>query len=421
MRMMKPNSVAIFHSNDLMPRNGDTCFPFRQNSDLFYLSGLDQEETILLLFPDCPKKAFREVAFIRKTDERTARWEGQKYSKEAARTASGIEKVYWVPDFETIFGELALIADTIYTNDNEQERFRTEIPSKDRRFTLDIRQRYPSHTLSRAQPILKQLAMIKSEFEVEAIQQAIDITGKAFEKVLHLVRPGVMEYEVEAEITAEFLRNRANGHAYYPIIASGSNSCVLHYNYNNQACREGDVLLLDFGAEYANYAADITRCIPVSGQFSARQRAVYNSVLQVLREASKLLSPGITLSEYHKEVGLMMQAELLELGLLDRHDIEKEGSTPAYKRYFMHGTSHHLGLDVHDRAIRSTPLTAGMVFTCEPGIYIPGEGFGIRLENDLLITDEGPVDLSKQIPIEADAIEELMQLQCVKGVSNKGF
>lgn len=409
MRKMQPDSIAIFHSNDLMPRNGDTFFPFRQNSDLFYLCGLDQPETILILFPDCIKEGFQEIAFIKRSDEYTAIWEGEKYTKETARKTSGIDKIYWLDEMEVILNELILLAKRIYINTNENDRFNSEVVSRDLRFAKKLMDRYPAHKYHRAQPILKKMAMIKSPYEVEVLSEAIGITDRAFRRVLEMVKPGLKEYAIEAEITHEFIRSGANGHAYEPIIASGANACVLHYVRNDQTCREGDLLLMDFGAEYANYAADLTRTIPISGHFSDRQRAVYDAVLRVLKGARQMLVPGLTLQEYHKEVGKMVESELVGLKLLDKTDIKKQDPDyPAYKKYFMHGASHHLGLDVHDLANRYAPIQAGMVFTCEPGIYIREEGLGVRLENDILVTDTDPVDLMAGIPIEADEIEELM-------------
>jgi Xaa-Pro aminopeptidase len=406
---MKSDSIAIFHSNDLMPRNGDQFFPFRQNSSLFSLCGLDQEETVLILFPDCVKEGFQEIAFIKKTDNYIATWEGHKYTKDEAQATSGIQKIYWLDEMDTILHELILLAKRIYVNNNENDRYITDIPSKDLRFTKYLQSKYPAHKYHRSQPILRNMAMIKSKYEVELIQEACTITEKAFRRVLEFVRPGIMEYEVEAEIVHEFLRNRATGHAYHPIVASGKNACVLHYGDNNQECKNGDIILLDFGAEYANYAADLTRSIPVNGQFTTRQKAVYNSVLKVMREATQMLLPGVMMEEYHKEVGKMMESELLHLGLLDKTDVKNQSKDyPAYKRYFMHGTSHHLGLDVHDLSNRYAPIQAGMIFTVEPGIYIPEENLGIRIENDVLVTDHGPYDLMENIPVEVDAIEEIM-------------
>ncbi len=408
-REMKPGTVAIFNSNDQMPRSGDQYFPFRQNAGLFYLCGIDQEESMLLLFPDCPREGHKEVLLIRRTNEHLAVWEGHKYTKEEAQQASGIEKVYFLDEAEAVLNELILLAEGVYLNLNENDRFISPVETRDLRYAKSIRERYPAHAVYRSQPILKKLQTVKSHWEVDAIQHCVDITGNAFRRVLDFVRPGVWEYEVEAEVIHEFVRSGMTGHAYTPIIASGKNACVLHYIENNQRCNDGDVLLMDFGCEYANYNSDLTRSIPVSGQFSERQRAVYNAVLHVMKEAKAMLVPGNTLEEYHREVGKVMESELLSLGLISRDDVEKQSKDkPAYKKYFMHGTSHHLGLDVHDLMHRYEPFRAGMVFTCEPGIYIPEENLGIRLENDILITDNGPIDLFKNIPIEAEEIEELM-------------
>ena len=411
MRKMQPDSLAIFYSNDLMPRSGDTFFPFRQNSGLFYLSGLDQEETVVVLFPDCIKEGFQEVAFVKRTSDYIAIWEGEKYSKEKAREVSGIQKVYWLDEMAPILHELILLSKRIYINTEEHDRFIPELPTRNMRMARDVMERYPAHKYHRAQPILKKLMMNKQEAEVELIQQAIGITGKAFKRVLEFVRPGVMEYEIEAEITHEFIRNRASGHAYDPIVASGANSCVLHYTHNNRECKAGDVLLMDFGAEYGHYASDLTRTIPVNGQFNKRQRSVYDAVLHIMREAQQLLVPGTTLEEYSKEVVKMMESSLIDLKLLSRKEIEQQNpELPLYKQFFMHGTSHHLGMDVHDLADRYVPIQEGMVFTCEPGIYIRDEKLGIRIENDILVTENGPLDLMAGIPVEAEEIEELMSV-----------
>jgi len=418
-REMKPGALAIFNSSDLMPRSGDQHYPFRQNAGLFYLCGIDQEDTMLVMYPDCPKEGCRELLLIRRTNEHIKVWEGQKLTKEEARAASGIEKVLFLDEADGLLNELILLADGIYVNTNENDRFVSPVETRDFRYARSLRERYPAHTLYRAQPLLKKLQMVKSAYELELLQRCADITGSAFRRVMDFVRPGVWEYEVEAEIIHEFIRHRATGHAYQPIVAAGKNACVLHYLDNNRQCREGDVLLLDFGCEYANYNADLTRSIPVSGVFTDRQRAVYNAVLRVMSEAKTMLVPGNTLEEYNKEVGKIMESELLGLGLISRDEVEKQDQhKPVYKKFFMHGTSHHLGLDVHDLCLRYEPFRAGMVFTCEPGIYIPGEGLGIRLENDILITDEGPVDLFAGIPIEAEEIEELMHAGQVAGLVN---
>lgn len=408
--LLKPRSIAFFNANDEMPRNGDSTFMFRQNSDLFYLSGIDQEQTILILFPDAPLPKYREILFLRKTNEHIAVWEGHKYTKDEARAASGIESVYWLEDYNSIVPMLLNHAVSIYTNINENDRYSNEVPYRDLRFTKDLQMRYPAHFYERSGPLMAKLRAIKSDFEIQVMQRAIDITGKAFRRVLRFVKPGVKEYEIEAEIIHEFIRKRANGHAYNPIIASGANACVLHYNDNNQECKSGDVILMDFGAEYGNYAADLTRSIPVNGEFTERQRDVYNAVLRVMRQAVKMLVPGNTIEKYHAEVGKIMEEELLKLSLITKEDIKKQNPEwPAYKKYFMHGTSHFLGLDVHDIGNRYEPMQAGMVFTCEPGIYIPEESLGIRLENNILVTTREPIDLMAEIPLELEDIEEAMR------------
>jgi len=407
---LKPRSIAFLNANDEMPRNGDANFLFRQNSDLFYLSGIDQEQTILVLFPDAPLPRYKEILFVRKTNEHIAIWEGHKYTKDEARAASGIQSVYWLEDYTSIIPMLMNHCDNVYVNINENDRFSSEVPYRDLRFAQSMKANYAAHNFERLGPILAGLRAIKHDIEIKLMQKAMEITEKAFRKVLRFVKPGVMEYEIEAEIIHEFIRKRANGHAYNPIIASGPNACILHYNENNRTCKAGDVILMDFGAEYANYAADLTRCIPVSGEFTQRQRDVYNAVLRVMKGATKMLVPGNTIEKYHVEVGHLMEAELLELGLIEKNEIKNQNpELPVYKKYFMHGTSHFLGLDVHDIGNRYEPMQAGMVFTCEPGIYIPEEGLGIRLENDILVTTKDPVDLMASIPVEIEDIEELMR------------
>ncbi len=409
-----PGSIAIFHSNDEMPRNGDQNFTFRQHSDLFWLSGIDQEQSILVMCPSHPVPEYREMLFLRKTNEHIAVWEGHKYTKEEARAASGIQNVYWVDDFATILPVLMHHSANVYINLNENDRFTTEVQYRDERKTKELRNKYPNHTYMRSALLMSKLRSIKSDIEVNLMREACEITNKAFKNVLQMTRPGVMEYEIEGEIIGTFIKNRANGHAYNPIVASGANACVLHYNDNNQECKDGEVILLDFGAEYANYAADLTRSIPVNGKFTKRQKDVYNAVLRVMRAATKMLVVGAVIPKYQDEVGKVMEQELIGLGLLKKEDVAKQDpKQPLYKKYFMHGTSHFLGLDVHDIGNRYLPLQAGMVLTCEPGIYIPEEGLGIRIENDILITEKGPVDLMANIPIEADEIEELMSRQKV--------
>ncbi|MDX1684151.1 MAG: Xaa-Pro aminopeptidase [Saprospiraceae bacterium] len=407
---MAPNTLAIFHSNDEMPRSGDQFYPFRQNRDLFALSGLDQERSILILYPDCPKPELREVAFVRRTNEHIAVWEGEKLTQEKAREISAIENIIWDDQYENTLETMMIYTDGVYLNSNEHERFSSNVESRDNRLGKELMDKYPMHNYMRAQPLLKELAMVKNQYEVELMKRACEITNKGFRRVLEFVKPGVWEHEIDGEIMRVFLANRASGHAYHPIIASGKNACVLHYNENNRECKEGDLILMDFGAEYANYAADLSRTIPVSGRFTERQRNIYSAVLRTLKKATQLLRPGIALDDYEKEVGKLMTSELLGLGLLSKSDVEdQDPKKPAYKKYFMHGTSHHIGLDVHDLSNRYVPMKAGMVFTCEPGIYIPEENIGVRLENDILVTEGDPVNLMEEIPIEIEEIEELMQ------------
>ena len=405
----KSDSVAIFHANDEFPKNGDQTFPFKQNADFFYLTGIDQEQSILILYPDCPNPLYKEVLFLRQTNEYIAIWEGHKYTKEEARKVSGIENIQWLEEFDTILHTIINYANNIYINTNENDRYSYSVPYRDIRMFEQLRQKYPLHNYERSAVILRDLRAVKSEIEVELTQKACAITKDAFIRVLKFVKPGVAEYEIEAEITHEFLRQRATGHAYNPIIASGPNANVLHYVDNNQVCQDGDVALFDFGAEYANYNADMTRSIPVNGRFTKRQREVYDAVLRVMRAATGLIQAKTVLSDYHEEVGKIMTSELIGLKLLDKHDVAKQDTRmPLYKKYFMHGTSHHLGLDVHDFANRYKPFQVGNILTCEPGIYIQQEGLGIRLENNILITPGGNIDLMADIPVEAEHIEELM-------------
>jgi Xaa-Pro aminopeptidase len=406
---LKPNSIVLFVSNDILPTNADGAMGFVQNSDLFYLTGVDQEETILLIYPDAKNGAHKEVLFVRETNETIAIWEGAKLTKEQATATSGIKNVMWVQGFEAFLKTVIFQAEHIYLNSNEHSRRYIDTETAEMRFNKNIISKFPLHKVERAAPIMHKLRAIKSSYEVALIQQACNITEKGFRRLLGFVKPGVMEYEIEAELVHEFVRNRSRGFAYGPIIASGGNACVLHYVENNKECKAGDVILLDVAAEYANYASDLTRCVPVSGKFTPRQKEVYNAVLRVMRAATKMLVVGNTIPEYHKAVGHLMEKELVDLGLITLDDIKNQNPEwPAYKKYFMHGTSHFLGLDVHDVGDFNRPLEAGMVFTCEPGIYIPQENLGIRIENDILITANGPDDLMKNIPIEADEIEALM-------------
>jgi Xaa-Pro aminopeptidase len=406
---MKPNTIAVFCSNDDYPRNGDQFFQFRQNSDIFYLTGLDQSKTILILYPDSIRNEFKEIVFTEETSELIAIWYGHKYTKEEATKISGIENVQWLSEFNKVLVDLMANCDGIYLNSNENIRFATDVQYSDMRFIQEIKAKYPLHEYYRAAPIMRMLRTIKSKVEVDLIKTACNITGVAFERVLKFVKPGVMEYEVEAEIIHEFTRNRANGHAYYPIIASGASACVLHYIENNKECKDGDLLLLDFGAEYANYAGDLSRTTPVNGKFSKRQKDCYNAVLRVMKQAQNLLVVGTTIDQYHEKVCKIMEQELIGLGLFSEEDVKKQDpKKPLFFKYYMHGTSHFMGLDVHDLGFKQEPLQAGMVFSCEPGIYIQEEGIGIRIENDILVTENGPVDLMANIPREVDEIEDIM-------------
>lgn len=408
-KKLKPKSIAVFNSNDEQLRSGDQNFIFKQNPDLFYLSGIDQEQTILLLFPDCPNPLYREVLFLRQTNEHIAVWEGHKYTKEEARKVSGIQQVFWLEEFWNVLQSVIHYADHIYLNTNENDRYVHTVPYRDLRFIQELKERYPLHHYERSAVIMRDLRPVKSAVEVELTKKACQITRDAFVRVLKFTKPGVNEYEIEAEIIHEFIRQGASGHAYNPIIASGANANILHYNDNNQICQSGDVILFDFGAEYANYNADMSRSIPVNGRFTKRQKEVYLAVLRVMRAATKLLVAGTIWNEYHEEVGRIMESELIGLGLLDKHAVAKQDpAAPLYKKYFMHGTSHHLGLDVHDFASRYKAFEVGNILTCEPGIYIPEEGLGIRLENNILITATGNIDLMADIPVEAEEIEEIM-------------
>jgi Xaa-Pro aminopeptidase len=404
-----PQSVAVFNANDIMPSNADGHMKFKQNSDLFYLTGVDQEESILVISPDSRDENHREVLFLKETNETIAIWEGAKLTVEQARQISGIHTVYWLKDFNRVFNMLVNEASHIYLNSNEHGRAVIEVETRDARFLKWCKEKYPLHKYRRCAPVMGRLRAVKSKIELLLMQEACNITEKGFRRLLKSVKPGVWEYELEADLIHEFIRNRAQGFAYEPIIASGRNSCVLHYTQNNQQCKKGDVLLLDVGAEYANYDADLTRTIPVSGTFTKRQKDVYNAVLRVQKAAIGMLQVGTLIKNYHHEVGLLMQDELLKLKLIDKADIKNQDPKwPAYKKYFMHGTSHFLGLDTHDVGNFDIPIEEGNVFTCEPGIYVLEEGIGVRIEDDILVTRKGPVNLMKNIPIEAEEIEELM-------------
>lgn len=410
MDQMYPASLAVFNSNDIYPVSADSTLAFAQHSDILYLSGADQEESILLLFPDAINPAHREILFVRETNAHIAVWEGPKYTKEQAREISGIETIMWLSDFDRVFFDLMTEAHSIYFNTNEHYRQAVETQTREDRFIAKCKRDFPAHSWHKSQPILQQIRGVKEPEEISLMQQACDITEKGIRRLLSFIKPGVWEYEIEAELLHEFVRNRSKGFAYTPIIASGANANVLHYLENNQQCQAGDLILMDVAAEYANYRSDLTRTFPVSGRFTERQVAVYQAVLRVKKEATAMLVPGTLWAEYHKEVGKIMTSELLDLGLLDRASVQQQDpERPAYKKYFMHGTSHHIGLDTHDYGALKTPMKAGMVFTVEPGIYIPAEGMGVRLEDNVVIQEQGaPKNLMANIPIEIEEIEALM-------------
>ncbi|MBT5788819.1 MAG: aminopeptidase P family protein [Flavobacteriaceae bacterium] len=409
MAKLKPNSIAVFNANDIYPISADSTLPFEQHRDLFYLTGIDQEETILILCPDAKDPKHREMVFVRETNAHIAVWEGHKLTKSEAAAVTGIDHVQWTTDFEASFLELAKQAENIYINTNEHYRAKVETQTREDRFIEWCKQQFPKKNYEKSNFILQGLRGVKDPEEIAHIQQACDITEKGFRRILGFVKPGVWEFEIEAEFSHEFLSNRSKGFAYTPIIASGTNSNVLHYIENSQQCKAGELILMDVGAEYGNYASDMTRTIPVSGRFTPRQRAVYEAVLKVKDEATKLLIPGVLWKDYHVEVGKLMSSALVDLGLLAKKEVSD--NTEAYKKYFMHGTSHHLGLDTHDYGLLDEPMETNMVFTVEPGIYIPDEGFGIRLEDDVVVQATGaPVNLMTNIPIDPDEIEALMNL-----------
>ncbi len=406
---LSPNSIAIFESNDIMPTNADGVMPFKQNSDLFYLSGIDQEESILVLTKD-KNSVTQSYLFLKETSELITIWEGYKLTKEEAKNISGISNCYWLNDFKSIFETWMNKAECIYLNINEHARATKEVETRNDRLLTWCKKEFPLHKYERSAPILHTLRYHKSAEEIKLIEHAGQITGKAFQRMLKFIKPNVYEFEIEAEMIHEFLINRSRGHAFQPIVASGKDSCALHYIDNNKQCKDGDILLIDFGAEYANYNADITRCVPVNGKFTSRQKEVYNAVLTVKKEAEKSLTIGNTFANYNRDVGKIMEQELIKLGLFTQEEVDQQDAhKPLYRKYFMHGTSHSLGLDVHDVDNRDLPFAEGMIFTCEPGIYIPDESIGVRLEDDILVTKKGPKNLTSHIPIEANEIEKLMQ------------
>ena len=410
---LKNKSIAVFNSNDIYPISADSTLPFEQHRDIFYLTGINQEESILLLYPQSKNKDYNEVLFIRETNDYVTHWEGEKLTKEKAREISGIKNIYWTSDFEKVFEFISKTCVNAYINTNEHYRQNVETQTREDRFIIWLKKTYPKITLLKSNPILQKQRSVKDETEIDLIRIACDITAKGFDRVLKFIKPNIWEFEIEAEFSHEFLKNRSKRFAYSPIIASGPNSNYLHYVDNNRKCKSGEIILMDVGAEYANYSSDMTRTVPVSGKFSNRQKQIYSAVLNVKKEATKLLMPGIILRDYHIEVGKLMTSELLRIKLLDKNDIKNQSKeNPAYKRYFSHGTSHHMGLDTHDYCNLEMPIQKNMILTVEPGIYIKEEGFGIRLEDDVLIRENShPENLMEKIPIEIEEIEDRMNLK----------
>jgi Xaa-Pro aminopeptidase len=408
---LKPGSIAVFNSNDIMPTNADGTMPFRQNNDLFYLTGINQEESMLVICPNFPDAKFREVLFLREPNETMEKWEGHKLTKKEAQEVSGVESIVWVQDFQKLFHHMMVMGgvEQVYLNTNEHYRTEITVESRDARFIKWCKEKYPLHEYERIAPIMSALRRVKQKREIELIQKACDITEKGFRRVLKFVKPGVKEYEIEAEYIHEFTRHGSKGFAYTPIIASGANNIVLHYIENSQECKAGELLLLDVAAEYANYNSDLTRTIPVNGKFTKRQREVYDAVLRIHNEAFKILRPNIVYFDYQKEIEKMMESELVKLKLIDKTDVKnKDKANPAFRKYFYHGTSHMLGLDVHDVGNMHDKIQVGSVWTIEPGIYIKEEGFGIRIENNVVVQKDKNFDLMRNIPIEAEEIEEIM-------------
>ena len=409
---MEPNSIAIFHSNYQYSWNGDAMYKFKQNSDIFWMCGIDQEDSVLVLFPDCPTPEYRECLFLMETNEHIAIWEGYKYTKEDATATSGIASVMWNDGYLQKLRPIINMAENIYLPLNENDRFSPKSPTRALDFARELQQLYPLHTYKRAGVILQRLRSVKTKFELEVMREAVQISKKGWERIMKFVKPGVWEHEIEAELIHEFIRNQGNGFSFEPIVASGQSACTLHYIENNKQVKDGDLILVDCGVDYANYASDMTRCLPANGIFTTRQAAVYNATLRVMKQARKKLVPGTMLMEYQKEVEGLMTDELLGLGLLTKEDVANEDpSWPAVKKYFMHGTSHFLGVDVHDSGMRYEPMQAGMLFSCEPGIYIGEEGIGVRIENQILITEDGPVDMMDEVGmlIEVEDIEAFMR------------
>jgi len=404
------NSVAFVVSADELPRSGDQTFKYHQNPYLYYLCGIEQEQTILMLNPSHPVETKREILFIRRASKLEEIWEGHKLTKEEAKAISGIDNIKYFDEFDNLAGDLTHYAESIYVSTNENLKYNRYYNDADFRFIEKLRYRFPLHSYKRLSPIIIKNRLVKSEEEIEMIKEAIRITNDAFKRILKFTKPNVTEYEIEAEMTHEFIRQQAYNHAYPPIVASGKDNNILHYGENNKVCNSGELILMDFGAEYQNYAADLSRTIPVDGKFTVEQRKVYNAVLTVQQETRKLMKPGMTINTINEEVGKIMESQLLKLGLISVKDIENQNPEwPAYKKYYMHGTCHFLGMDVHDVGTNDTPWEPGMILTNEPGIYIEEKGFGIRLENDILITKDGNIDLMTDIPIDADEIERMME------------
>jgi Xaa-Pro aminopeptidase len=407
---MEKNAIAIFNSNDELPSNGDALHRFKQNSDLYWLTGIEQEDTMLVLFPDNPDEKYREVLVLVRPDELKEKWDGRRHRAAEAKTISGAATVVWLDVLDGLLQPWIHLADTIYLNTNENDRKANLVPVRDYRYAEQIKQRYPLHQYRRSAKIMKELRAVKTALEIEVLQKAIDITDAGFRRLLKFIQPGVMEYEIEAEIFHSFLSQRATGTAYGSIIASGDRARTLHYVSNNQECKAGELILMDFGAEYGGYCADLTRTVPVSGKFTRRQKTVYNACLDLHNYAKSLLKPGITILDYHDKVGEHATTLFLQIGLLKKTDVKNEDpENRAYRKYLYHGISHHLGIDVHDLGTKTAPIKAGMVFTVEPGIYIEEEQMGIRIENNLWITRNGNKDLMANIPITADDIESLMK------------
>jgi Xaa-Pro aminopeptidase len=407
---MAPNSIAIFTSNDVMPNNADDMMGFAQNNDLFYLSGVDQEDSILVLYPDAATSENREILFVKETSELIKIWEGDKLTKEQGFEVSGIKNVKWLQDFELTLQYMAFEADTFYLGHNEHKKTLTaEMNTQQDRMIAWCKEKYPLHNYKRAAKITREIRQIKSAEEVALMQKAASISVGGFKRVLKAVKPGMFEYELEAELIYELTRKGGKRHAFMPIVASGGNACALHYNTNDSVCNDGDMVLMDFGVCYANYNSDTTRCFPVNGKFTERQKEVYAAVLHCLKEGAKLLKPGTVSATYEKEMAGLVEEQLIKLGLLNAKDVkEQDQEKPLYKKYYMHGSAHYIGLDVHDVGLYTRPFEAGMVLTCEPGIYIPEEGIGCRLENDILITENGNQNLTEAMPIEIEEIEAIM-------------